>query len=132
MKIDHIGIAVKSLAAAVKVYEETIGLKVSGYETVEDQGVNLAMIPVGDSRLELLEPLNADSPIEKFMAKRGEGIHHIAITVDNIEEALARFKAAGARLIDQTPRRGAHNTKIAFIHPSNMHGVLLELVEHGQ
>ena len=130
MKIDHIGIAVKSLAAAVKVYVDTAGLQVSGYETLEDQGVNLAMIPVGDSRLELLEPLNSDSPIGKFLSKRGEGIHHIAISVDNIEEALERFKAAGARLIDSVPRRGAHNTKIAFIHPSAMHGVLLELVEH--
>ena len=130
MKIDHIGIAVKSLADAVKAYADNAGLEVSGYETVEDQGVNLAMIPVGDSRLELLEPLHADSPIEKFLSKRGEGIHHIAISVDNIEEALERFKAAGARLIDSVPRRGAHNTKIAFIHPSAMHGVLLELVEH--
>ena len=130
MKIDHIGIAVKSLADAVKVYENTIGLKVSGYEEVEDQGVRLAMIPVGDSRLELLEPLHADSPIEKFMAKRGEGIHHIAVSVDNIEEALERFKAAGARLIDSVPRRGAHNTRVAFVHPSTTHGVLLELVEH--
>jgi methylmalonyl-CoA epimerase len=132
MKIDHIGIAVKSLADAVKLYEDTIGLKVSGYETVEDQGVNLAMIPVGDSRIELLEPLHADSPVEKFMAKRGEGIHHIAVSVDNIEEALERFKASGARLIDSVPRRGAHNSKIAFIHPASTHGVLLELVEHAK
>ncbi len=132
MKIDHIGIAVKSLADAVKVYESTLGLKVSSYETVEDQGVNLAMIPLGDSRIELLEPLHAESPVEKFMAKRGEGIHHIAVSVDNIEEALERFKAAGARLIDAVPRRGAHNSKIAFIHPSSTHGVLLELVEHAK
>ena len=132
MKLDHIGIAVKSLADAVKVYENTIGLKVSGYETVEDQGVNLAMIPLGDSRIELLEPLHVESPIGKFMAKRGEGIHHIAVSVDNIEEALERFKAAGARLIDTVPRRGAHNSKIAFIHPSSTHGVLLELVEHAK
>jgi len=132
MKIDHIGIAVRSLAKAVKVYEDTIGLKVSGYETVEDQGVSLAMIPLGDSRIELLEPLHADSPVGKFMAKRGEGIHHIAVSVDNIEEALERFKAAGARLIDAEPRRGAHNSKIAFIHPSSTHGVLLELVEHAK
>jgi len=130
MKIDHIGIAVKSLAASVKMYEDSIGLKATGYETVEDQGVHLAMIPVGESRLELLEPLHADSPIEKFMAKRGEGIHHIALAVDNIEAALERLKASGARLIDSVPRRGAHNTKIAFIHPSSTHGVLLELVEH--
>jgi methylmalonyl-CoA epimerase len=132
MKIDHIGIAVKSLTDAVKVYENTLGLKVAGYETVEDQGVNLAMIPLGDSRIELLEPLHAQSPIEKFMAKRGEGIHHIAVSVDNIEEALARFKAAGARLIDAVPRRGAHDSKIAFIHPSSTNGVLLELVEHAK
>jgi len=132
MKIDHIGIAVRSLADAVKVYEDIMGLKVSGYETVEDQGVNLAMIPVGDSRIELLEPLHAASPVEKFMAKRGEGIHHIAVSVDNIEEALERFKAAGARLIDSAPRRGAHNSKIAFIHPASTHGVLLELVEHAK
>ncbi len=132
MKIDHIGIAVKSLTDAVKVYENTLGLKVSGYETVEDQGVKLAMIPLGDSRIELLEPLHPESPVEKFMAKRGEGIHHIALSVDNIEEALERFKASGARLIDTVPRRGAHNSKIAFIHPSSTNGVLLELVEHAK
>jgi methylmalonyl-CoA epimerase len=132
MKIDHIGIAVRSLADAVKVYENMLGLKVSSYETVEDQGVNLAMIPLGDSRIELLEPLHVESPVEKFMAKRGEGIHHIAVSVDNIEDALERLKAAGARLIDAVPRRGAHNSKIAFIHPSSAHGVLLELVEHAK
>ena len=132
MKIDHIGIAVRSLADAVKVYESTLGLNVSGYETVEDQGVNLALIPLGDSRIELLEPLHAQSPVEKFMAKRGEGIHHIAIAVDDIDETLARFKASGARLIDAVPRRGAHNSKIAFIHPSSTNGVLLELVEHAK
>ena len=132
MKIDHIGIAVRSLAEVVKVYEDVVGLNVSGYDEVEDQSVRLAMIPVGESRLELLEPTDEESPIGKFLAKRGEGIHHIALTVDNIEEALERFKAAGARLIDSTPRQGAHNTRIAFIHPSTTHGVLLELVEHGK
>jgi len=131
MQIDHIGIAVKSLADAVKVYEDTIGLKVSGYDQVDDQGVRVAMLPLGDSRIELLEPIRPDSPIEKFMTKRGEGIHHIAVRVDNIEAALERFKAAGARLIDTSPRVGAHNTRIAFIHPASTHGVLLELVEHG-
>ena len=130
MKIDHIGIAVKSLSEAVKVYEDSMGLHASAYETVEDQGVQLAMIPLGESRLELLEPLHADSPIHKFMTKRGEGIHHIALEVDNIEMALEQLKASGARLIDSVPRRGAHNTRIAFIHPSSTHGVLLELVEH--
>ena len=129
-KIDHIGIAVRSIADALKVYEGIIGLKVSGYEDVEEQGVRVAMLPIGDSRIELLEPLSDKSPVAKFMTKRGEGIHHIAVCVDNIESSLAAFKAAGARLIDATPRRGAGNSKIAFIHPSGMHGVLLELVEH--
>ena len=130
MQIDHIGIAVKSLADAVKVYQQAMGLEVSGYDQVDDQGVRVAMLPIGESRIELLEPTTAESPIEKFMAKRGEGIHHIAVRVDNIEEALQRFKKSGARLIDTTPRVGAHNTRIAFVHPSSTHGVLLELVEH--
>jgi LAO/AO transport system kinase len=129
-RIDHIGIAVRSIADALKVYEGILGLRVSGYEDVKEQGVRVAMLPIGDSRIELLEPLSAESPVAKFMSKRGEGIHHIAVCVDNIESALAAFKASGARLIDATPRRGAENSKIAFIHPSGMHGVLLELVEH--
>ena len=129
-KIDHIGIAVQSISEALKIYQGILGLKVSGYEDVEEQGVRVAMLPLGDSRIELLEPLHANSPIAKFMSKRGEGIHHIAICVDNIELALDGFKAAGARLIDTSPRRGAENSKIAFIHPAGMHGVLLELVEH--
>ena len=132
MKIDHIGIAVKSLTEAVKVYQDAIGLSVSSYDEVDDQGVRVAMLSIGESRIELLEPTRADSPIEKFMSKRGEGIHHIAVRVDNIEEALERLKAAGARLIDSAPRRGAHDTRVAFIHPSSTHGVLLELVEHGK
>ena len=130
MQIDHIGIAVKSLTEAVKVYEQVMGLEVAGYDQVDDQGVRVAMLPAGDSRIELLEPITPDSPIEKFMAKRGEGIHHIALRVENIEQALERFKHAGARLIDSTPRIGAHNTRIAFVHPASTHGVLLELVEH--
>ena len=130
MQIDHIGIAVKSLADAVKMYEQALALEVSGYDQVDEQGVRVAMLPVGESRIELLEPIHPDSPIEKFMAKRGEGIHHIAVRVDNIEQALERFKKSGARLIDATPRVGAHNTRIAFVHPASTHGVLLELVEH--
>lgn len=132
MKIDHIGIAVKSLSDAIKVYEEAMGLKVTGYDQVDDQGVRVAMLNIGESRIELLEPTGPDSPIEKFMTKRGEGIHHIAVQVDNIEQTLERLKAAGVRLVDSVPRRGAHNTRIAFIHPSSTHGVLLELVEHGE
>jgi len=132
MKIDHIGIAVKSLSDTVKIYENALGLKVGGYDQVDEQGVRVAMLNVGESRLELLEPTGPQSPIEKFMAKRGEGIHHIALTVENIEETLEQLKAAGVRLVDNEPRRGAHNTRTAFIHPSSTHGVLLELVQHGE
>lgn len=132
MKIDHIGIAVKSLSDAIKIYEGAIGLAVSGYDQVDDQGVRVAMLTVGESRIELLESTGADSPIEKFVAKRGEGIHHIALRVDNIQETLDKLKASGVRLIDSAPRAGAHNTRIAFIHPSSTHGVLMELVEHGK
>jgi len=132
VKIDHIGIAVKSLVESIKVYEDVLGLTVTGYDQVDDQGVRVAMLNIGESRIELLEPTGPDSPIEKFMTKRGEGIHHIAVRVDNIEQTLERLKAAGVRLVDSVPRRGAHNTRVAFIHPSSTHGVLLELVEHGE
>ena len=132
MKIDHIGIAVKSLSEALKVYEGAIGLSVGGYDQVDEQGVRVAMLKIGDSRIELLEPTGPESPITKFMTKRGEGIHHIAVEVEDIEKTLETLKAAGVRLIDNAPRRGAHNTRIAFIHPSSTHGVLLELVQHGK
>ena len=132
MKIDHIGIAVKSLQEAVKVYETALGLVIAGYDQVDEQGVRVAMLSIGESRIELLEPTGEDSPVQKFMSKRGEGIHHLAVRVDNIEEALERLKASGARLIDSVPRRGAHNTRVAFVHPASTHGVLLELVEHGK
>ena len=132
MKIDHIGIAVKSLTEAAAIYENALGLKVNAYDQVDEQGVRVAMLNIGESRIELLEPTGPESPIEKFMTKRGEGIHHIAITVDDIEKALEQLKAAGVRLVDNEPRRGAHNTRIAFVHPSSTHGVLLELVQHGE
>ena len=132
MKIDHIGIAVKSISDALKVYEKTLGLAAATRDEVEDQGVRVAMLQIGESGIELLEPTRPDSPIEKFLSKRGEGIHHIAVRVDNLEEALERIKASGARLIDSVPRRGAHQTRVAFIHPSSTHGVLLELVEHAK
>ena len=130
MKIDHIGIAVKSAAEAAKVYQTALGLKLSGVDEVDDQGVRVAMLAIGESRLELLEATRPDSPVGKFISKRGEGLHHIAVQVPDIEAALAQLKASGVRMIDETPRTGAHNTKIAFIHPSSTNGVLLELVEH--
>ena len=132
MKIDHIGIAVKSLTEAAAIYENALGLKVNAYDQVDEQGVRVAMLNIGESRIELLEPTGPESPIEKFMTKRGEGLHHIAITVDDIEKTLERLKAAGIRLVDNEPRRGAHNTRIAFVHPSSTHGVLVELVQHGE
>ncbi len=132
MIIEHIGIAVRSLDEAIQTYRDCLGLEVSGFDEVADQGVRVAMLPIGESRIELLEPIKADSPIDKFLSKRGPGIHHVAIRVDNIERALEKFKSAGARLIDETPRRGAHNTRVAFVHPGSMNGVLMELVEHGE
>jgi methylmalonyl-CoA epimerase len=132
MKIDHLGIAVKAVADAAKMYETVLGLKVSGTDQVDDQGVKVAMLDIGESRFELLEAIRPDSPIGKFVAKRGEGLHHIAVQVDDIEASLAQLKAAGVRLIDEAPRKGAHNTRVAFIHPAGTHGVLLELVEHAK
>ena len=106
MKIDHLGIAVKAVADAAKMYETVLGLKVTGTDQVDDQGVKVAMIDIGESRFELLEAIREDSPIGKFVAKRGEGLHHIAVRVDDIEASLAQLKASGVRLIDEKPRRG--------------------------
>ena len=126
-KLDHIGIAVKSLDAA-KIYE-VLGLKIEHTEHVPTQKVNTAFLSVGDSNLELLEPVSADSPIAKFIEKRGEGIHHICLRVDNIEEHLERLKAEGYRLVNEAPVPGAHGCRVAFLHPSAGNGVLIELSE---
>lgn len=128
-RVDHIGIAVKNLDEMVKWYEETLGVKAHGTEIVEDQKVKVAFLPIGESELELLESTEADGPIAKFIEKNGEGIQHIALRVDNIEETLVELKAKEVRLIDQTPRYGAGNASIAFVHPKATHGVLLELCE---
>ena len=126
-KLDHIGIAVRSLDA-VRIYE-TLGLTVDHRETVETQKVNTAFLSVGDSNLELLEPTSPDSPIAKFIEKRGEGIHHICLRVDDIESHLARLKAEGYRLINEHPVPGAHGCRVAFLHPAAGNGVLIELSE---
>jgi methylmalonyl-CoA/ethylmalonyl-CoA epimerase len=126
-KLDHIGIAVKSLDAA-KIYE-VLGLKIEHTEHVPTQKVNTAFLSVGDSNLELLEPTSADSPIAKFIEKRGEGIHHICLRVDNIEEHLEKLKASGYRLVNEAPVPGAHGCRVAFLHPSAGNGVLIELSE---
>jgi lactoylglutathione lyase/methylmalonyl-CoA/ethylmalonyl-CoA epimerase len=126
-KISHIGIAVSNMDEAVKLYSEVLGLRVSGIETVEEQRVKSAMIPIGESRIELMESTDPEGPVGKFIAKRGEGIHHISLEVDDIEKMLARLNQAGVELIDKKPRVGANGNKIAFIHPKSMRGVLLEL-----
>ena len=125
--LDHIGIAVRSLASA-KIYQD-LGLKIEHVETVETQRVKTAFLSVGDSNLELLEPTSPDSPIAKFIEKRGEGIHHICLRVDDLEAHLERLKAAGYRLINEAPVPGAHGCRVAFLHPSAGNGVLIELSE---
>lgn len=128
MKIDHVGIAVRSLEEAVKTFE-ALGLRVHEIEEVPEQKVKVAMLPIGESRIELLEATSEDSPVAKFLASRGEGVHHIAISVENIEEALERARNAGIRLVDEKPRVGAGGKRVAFLHPKSMHGVLIEFVE---
>lgn len=134
MKINHLGIATKDIEAALAFWQDALGLEHVHSETVEDQKVRVAMLPIGESRVELLEPTADDSPISKFLEKRGGGIHHIAVEVDDIEATLAQLKATGTRLIDEAPRIGAEGCLVAFVHPSATHGVLLELVqtEHGK
>lgn len=123
--LDHIGIAVQSIDAA-NIYK-ALGLSVDHVETVENQGVKTAFLSVGDSNLELLEPLSADSSIGRFIEKRGEGIHHICLRVDDLEAHLARLKAEGFRLINEAPVPGAHGCRVAFLHPAAGNGVLIEL-----
>lgn len=132
MKIEHIGIATRALDEALLFWRDALGLEVSETEEVAEQKVRVAMLPVGESRVELLEPTSDDSPVAKFLEKRGAGIHHIAVRVENIRESLARLKEQGIRLIDETPRIGAGGCLVAFVHPSSANGVLLELVEHTQ
>ncbi|HVQ55352.1 MAG TPA: methylmalonyl-CoA epimerase [Pyrinomonadaceae bacterium] len=129
MKINHLGIATKGIDEALTFWRDAIGLENVHTEVVEDQKVRVAMLPIGESRIELLEPTNDDSPISKFLEKRGGGLHHIAVEVDDINAALARLKEKGMRLIDESPRIGAEGCLVAFVHPSSANGVLLELVQ---
>jgi methylmalonyl-CoA/ethylmalonyl-CoA epimerase len=130
MKIDHIGIATRRLEEALGLWRDMLGLHVDFTEDVTEQGVRVAMLPIGETRIELLEPLADDSPVGKFLAQRGPGIHHIAVRVTDINTSLAQLKEKGRRLIDATPRRGADGCLVAFVHPSSANGVLLELVQH--
>ncbi len=127
--LHHVAIVVPAIAEARKTYVEALGLTEGEVEHVADQKVNVLVCHAGDQRIELVEPAAEDSPVTKFLAKRGGGLHHLAWRVDDLEDALARLKDAGLRLIDEAPRPGAHGTRIAFVHPKATGGVLTELVE---
>lgn len=129
MKINHLGIATKGIDEALKFWADALGLENVHTEIVEDQKVRVAMLPIGESRVELLEPTSDDSPISKFLEKRGGGIHHIAVEVGDIEASLEKLRSKGMRLIDETPRLGAEGCLVAFVHPAASGGVLLELVQ---
>jgi len=130
MKIDHIGVATNGIDDAASFYRDSLGLDVAEIEEVANQKVRVAMLPIGESRIELLEATSEDSPISKFLAKRGPGIHHIAVRVEDIRTSLAELKQKGARLIDEEARVGAGGCLVAFIHPSSTGGVLIELVQN--
>lgn len=129
MKISHLGIATKGIDEALKFWQDALGLENVHSEMVEDQKVRVAMLPIGETRIELLEATSDDSPIAKFVEKRGGGIHHVAVEVEDIAASLAKLKKSGARLIDEEPRVGAEGCLIAFVHPSSTNGVLLELIQ---
>jgi methylmalonyl-CoA/ethylmalonyl-CoA epimerase len=128
-KIDHIGIAVKSIKKTSELLSNILGLKVTGEEIVEEQKVKVAFLPIGDSELELLESTSPEGPIARFIEKKGEGIQHIAFKVNNVKEVLEKLKKGGVRLIDEKPRYGAGGAKIAFLHPKGTNGILIELCE---
>ena len=129
LKVDHIGVAIKSIDTAKQLYSELLGLTHAGSETVVEQKVTTAFFQVGDTEVELLESTSPDGPIAKYLEKKGEGIHHIAFRVENLEEALAELKAKSVQLIDEKPRRGTGGAKIAFLHPQSTFGMLIELCE---
>ena len=128
-KIDHVGIAVKDLEKAIKLYRDQIGLECKGIEVVEEQKVKVAFFPVGESKIELLESTDPDGPVGKYIEKKGEGVHHLSFRVTNIEKKLEQLKAQGVVLIDEKPRYGAGGARIAFLHPKSTGGVLVELCE---
>ena len=131
-KINHIGIAVNSIEASLPFYRDTLGMEFEGDEVVAEQKVKVAFLAVGESRIELLEPTAEDSPVAKFLAKNGEGVHHVAYEVADLDAALAALEGEGVRLIDTKPRSGAHGTSIAFLHPKATGGVLTELCQPGE
>jgi methylmalonyl-CoA/ethylmalonyl-CoA epimerase len=130
-KINHIGIAVQSIDAVIPFYRDQLGMEFLGSEDVPEQKVRVAMLCVGESKIELLEPLSSDSPVAKFLEKSGQGIHHVAYEVADLQSAIAKLVAEGSRMIDEKPRNGAHGSLIAFVHPKSSHGVLTELCQSG-
>jgi methylmalonyl-CoA/ethylmalonyl-CoA epimerase len=128
-RIDHIGIAVEDLDAAIALYETTFGMTLAHRETVTEQGVEAVLLEVGENHVELLAPLGPDTPVGKFLARKGPGLHHVAYQVDDIEAALGQLKEAGLRLIDEQPRTGIRNSRVAFLHPGASGSVLTEIVE---
>jgi len=129
MKIDHFGIAVRSISDSLSFYRDALGIELGGTETVDDQGVNVALLPVGETRIELLEPISEDTAVGRFIAKRGEGLHHICYEVEDLESRLGELRSRGVRVLDGYPRRGAEGKLVAFLHPASANGVLVELVE---
>ena len=127
--IDHVGVAVEDLDSALALYQGTFGMPVAHRETVSDQGVEAVLLDVGDCHVELLRPLGEDTPVGKFLARRGPGLHHVAYRVDDIDAALARFREQGVELIDREPRTGIRASRVAFLHPRATGGVLTEIVE---
>lgn len=127
--LNHIGIAVRSIDDQKQFYEQAIGAEFEGYEVVADQKVRVGFFRLGDVRLELLEPTDPESSVAKFLEKRGEGLHHLAFTVEDIQARIRELKESGIRMIDESPRSGAHHMNIAFLHPKSTHGVLTELCE---
>jgi methylmalonyl-CoA/ethylmalonyl-CoA epimerase len=130
--LNHVGIAVRSIDAQRSFYEEILGAAFEGVELVPSQRVRVAFFRVHDVRLELLEPTDEESPVAKFLEKRGEGLHHLAFTVDDIQARIAELQSAGLRMIDEVPRPGAHQMQIAFMHPKSTFGVLTELCQPNQ
>ncbi|HEX5145773.1 MAG TPA: methylmalonyl-CoA epimerase [Conexibacter sp.] len=128
-RIDHIGVAVEDLDAALELYAETLGMPVVHRETVTEQGVEAILLDVGENHVELLAPLGPDTPVGRFLTKKGPGLHHVAYQVSDVEATLAALKAAGTRLIDETPRVGIRDSRVAFVHPASTGGVLTEIVQ---
>jgi methylmalonyl-CoA/ethylmalonyl-CoA epimerase len=127
--VDHVGVAVDDLEAALALYRDTLGMPLVHRETVAEQGVEAALLDVGESHIELLSPLGPDTAVGKFLARKGPGLHHVAYRVDSVDDALAALSKAGMRLIDEQPRTGIRNSRVAFVHPSSTGGVLTEIVQ---